>query len=204
MPALKAIAAEAVVVALLALAVALAANAVSPRGLRLGRDYFPRAESPPAVGAPRAVAPPAAAAVVAGATSPVVLRLAERGLRVASLAEASAWFRDASAGAGLVAFVDARDEAHFSAGHIPGAWPFDHYRPERALPAVLPACLAAQKIVVYCAGGACEDSEFAAVMLRDAGVPRESIFVFAGGIAEWTARALPLETGERGSGRVSP
>ena len=100
--------------------------------------------------------------------------------------------------------VDARDSAHYEAGHIPGAWQFDHYRPESSLPKVLPPCLSALKIVVYCGGGQCEDSEFAAIMLRDAGVRRESLFVYAGGIAEWMARHLPIETGGRNSGRILP
>jgi rhodanese-related sulfurtransferase len=56
--------------------------------------------------------------------------------------------------------------------------------------------------VVYCNGGECEDSEFAAIMLRDAGVPREMLFVFAGGIVEWKAAGLPVETGPRGSGQL--
>jgi rhodanese-related sulfurtransferase len=198
-PRLKAVVAEASLVAVIGCAIALAANALSPRGLRLTRDYFPRAD--PAAAA--AVARPAGASPVAPAAGPnataaVVRRLEQRGLRVVSLDDASAWFRAGAAGGALVVFVDARDEARFATGHIPGAWPFDHYRPEKSLPAVLPLCLSAQKVVVYCAGGQCEDSEFAAVVLRDAGVPREKIFVLPGGKAEWAARGLPIETGPRG------
>ena len=70
------------------------------------------------------------------------------------------------------------------------------------MPTVLPVCLAAQKVVVYCTGGACEDSEFAALMLRDAGVPRENVYVYVGGITEWIANGLPVETGARGSGQM--
>ena len=64
----------------------------------------------------------------------------------------------------------------------------NYYHAEQYLPAVLPMCLNAQKVVVYCAGGTCEESEFAAVMLRDAGVPLENLFVYVGGISEWTAQ----------------
>ncbi len=111
-------------------------------------------------------------------------------------------FHDLRYEQGLVILVDARDDAHYQAGHIPGAWQFDHYHPEQYLPAVLPVCLNAQKVVVYCTGGACEDSEFAAIMLREAGVPRDSLFVYTGGITEWMTNGQPLESGARGSGVV--
>jgi rhodanese-related sulfurtransferase len=58
------------------------------------------------------------------------------------------------------------------------------------------------KVVVYCNGGECEDSEFAAIMLRDAGVPREALFIYAGGITEWKAQRLPMEAGARRSGEL--
>jgi rhodanese-related sulfurtransferase len=111
-------------------------------------------------------------------------------------------FRDPRYEQGLVIFIDARDDQHYAAGHIPGAWPFDRFRPEQYLPTVLPACLTAVKVVVYCNGGECEDSEFAAIMLRDAGVPREALFIYAGGITEWKAQRLPMEAGARRSGEL--
>jgi rhodanese-related sulfurtransferase len=64
-------------------------------------------------------------------------------------------------------------------------------------------CLAAEKIVVYCAGGDCEDSRFAAILLRDAGVAPEKLFVYSGGLHAWTAAGLPVESGERRSGVVT-
>jgi rhodanese-related sulfurtransferase len=121
-------------------------------------------------------------------------------LQVVSRDEAIRLFRDPGHGHGLLVFVDARDARHYAAGHIPGAWPFDRYRAETHLPTILPISLAALKVVVYCTGGDCEDSEFAALILRDAGVPPESLFIYPGGITEWTAHGLPIETGARGSG----
>ena len=100
---------------------------------------------------------------------------------------------------GLVLLIDARDDSHYQAGHIPGAWQFDHYHPEQYIPSILPACLNAQKVVVYCNGGQCEDSEFSAVMLREAGVPSDNLFVYPGGITEWKASGQPVEIGSRGS-----
>jgi len=191
---------EALAVAALGLLFALAANALSPRGLRLGRDYFPAA--PPMTGQGNATGAVATASSSAHTPAAIAARLQQRGLQLVSSNEAAALFRDPRYEQGLIVFIDARDDSHYTAGHIPGAWQFHHYRAEDYLPAVLPVCMSALQVVVYCNGGECEDSEFAAIMLRDAGVPREMLFVFAGGIVEWKAAGLPVETGPRGSGQL--
>ena len=206
----RAILSEATLVATAGLILALAANALSPRGLRLGRNYFPAivGASPaaplPAQATPAASATPPALGLpgVPAAPNAALRRLEQRGLQAAAGNEVSAWFRDPRHEQGLIAFIDARDEAHYQAGHIPGSWQFDHYRAEAYLPAVLPVCMNAQQVVVYCNGGTCEDSEFAAVLLRDAGVPRTSLFVYVGGITEWKSNGLPVETGARRSGQL--
>jgi rhodanese-related sulfurtransferase len=194
---------EAALVATVGLAFALAANAISPRGLHLGRDYFPRAEIPSAP-----IAAPASPTNVVGTTDlPVGQKaapppLSPQGLQLVTSNQVVELFRDARYEQGLVVFVDARNDSLYEAGHIPGAWQFDHYHAERYLPTVLPPCLSAQQVIVYCIGGDCEDSEFAAIMLRDAGVPRENLFVYTNGIAEWMASGLPVETGARRSGQL--
>lgn len=198
----RSVALEALLVGIFATLVALAANAVSPFGLRLGRDYFPRASGEPAVATEANAMAGVAAVPHAVGQENTSARLSRQGLSVASLDEVSAWWRDPQYQSGLIVFVDARAAEKYRAAHIPGAWAFDHYRVEAELPRVLPACLAASKVVVYCAGGECEDSEFAALMLRDAGVPAENLFVFVEGMAGWTAKRLPLEAGERGSGET--
>jgi rhodanese-related sulfurtransferase len=101
-----------------------------------------------------------------------------------------------------IVFIDARDEDHYREGHIPGAYGLDAYHPEKNLATVLPVCQAAEEIVVYCNGGDCEDSQFAAVTFRDAGIPNPKLFVYAGGMAEWTTNGLPVETGEQNSGTM--
>ena len=190
---------EALLVALAGIGFGLLANAVSPHGLRPGRDYFPRVQ---------AVAQPASptTAVAASPKDPEVAtrqRLQQRGLQVGSSNEIVEIFRDPRYQQGLFVFVDARDDSHYQAGHVPGAWQFNHYRADEFLPTILPMCVAAQKVVVYCTGGSCEDSEFAALMLRDGGVPAENLYVYIGGMAEWTKNALPIETGGRGSGQFA-
>lgn len=197
---LKAVAVEALLVALLGVGLALVANAISPRGLGLNRNYFPVGTqvSPAGAGVDRREA------TAADPADAVRNRLVRRGLGLATGPEVAAWFRDPQFAQGLVVMIDARDDASYRSGHIPGAWQFNHYRPEQHLPMVLPVCLNALKVVVYCTGGSCEDSEFAAVMLRDGGVPRENLFIYPGGIAEWKARSLPIEIGSRLSGQLLP
>lgn len=129
-------------------------------------------------------------------------RLQQRGLQLVTSNQVVELFRDPRREQGLVVFIDARDDQHYAAGHIPGAWQFHHYHAEKYLPTVLPICLTALQVVVYCSGGECEDSEFAAIMLRDTGVPREALFVYPGGMNEWKANGLPVEAGARGSGEA--
>ena len=192
-------------VAMLGCVAALVANVISPRGLSLTRDYFP-AGGKPASGAP-AVSPTGDSArdgpEPSGAATPA--RDASRqkaGIATLSTAQALELFRDPQYEQELIVFVDARDDRHYDAGHIPGAYQLDRYYPEKHLPTVLPACLNAMRVVVYCTGGECEDSHFAAQLLQEAGIPAERLSVYTGGMTEWDGRRLPVETGPRKSGSL--
>jgi rhodanese-related sulfurtransferase len=155
----------------------LAANALHPDGLSLTRDYFLARDAPPA------------------GTDAVRERLAAAGLRAIEHDDVVALFRDELYEAEAYVFIDARNEESFRAGHIPGAHPFDHYRPERTIDEVMSYCATAQRIVVYCYGKDCTDSELAAQHLVRLGVERELIDVYVGGFQEWQAAGLPVETG---------
>jgi rhodanese-related sulfurtransferase len=195
---------EALLVGGMGLLIALAANALSPRGLRLSRNYFPdlRVASTNSSTAATHAATNGSLTTGTNATAdPTILRLQQRGLNLATSSEAFELFRDPRYEQGLIVFVDARDDEHYATGHIPRAWQLNHYRPEGYLPVVLPACLGAMKVVVYCNGGQCDDSEFAAVMLREAGVASDNLLVYVGGITDWTAQGRPVESGARGSGQ---
>jgi 3-mercaptopyruvate sulfurtransferase SseA len=113
-------------------------------------------------------------------------------------------FQDPRYQQGLVVFLDARDDRHYQQGHIPGAWQLDYYRYSDYLAAVLPVCMMAQEIIVYCNGGDCEDSEFTALLLRDAQIPLDKIRIYAGGISDWRSKGWPIETGARNSGQFAP
>ena len=190
---LRGVLAEAAAVAIAGLLASFLLNAVSPRGINLGRDYFPRSPSP--VIAVAATNLPAETVSALTPTNDVLARLRERGLQPLDKPTVVALFHASQRTPAAVLFVDVRNDTLYQAGHIPRARPFDYYRPEVYLADLLAACADAQRIVVYCNGGDCEDSELAAGLLVQTGVPRERIFVYLGGYAEWTANALPVETG---------
>jgi rhodanese-related sulfurtransferase len=212
---------EAVLVLVAGMLLAWAGNALSPRGLKVDRDYFPREVSPPpggpapsatgtsgAAGATGAASATGEPAVDAGgdaadpAQRAAIVRLQARGLVPMSFGEARATFEDPLCAAGAFLFLDARAEGEHALGHIPGAYVFDHYHLERYLAGIMALVPGAMRMVVYCSGGDCEDSEFAAATLAGL-LPDPSILrVYVGGITEWERHGMPVETGARGSGAL--
>ena len=199
---------EALAIAAVGLTFSLVANLVSPRGLSLARSYFPgrTGRSGPGIvanaGSNGSVTTPGTNSSASSGPETAARRLGEEGLQVIGAREATQFFGDPQYAQELIVFLDARDDHHYQEGHIPGAYQFDRYYPEKHLPTVLPACMTAVKVVVYCTGGNCEDSEFAALALKDAGVPQERLFVYLGGMNEWAANGRPVEVGERKSGNL--
>jgi rhodanese-related sulfurtransferase len=198
----SAIVLEAVIVVAAAAMFAFAANALSPHGLKLARDYFPRSASP--VISTAQVSQPAATNAAAttedSEAAEISRRIKDKGLQPIDRAQTERLFHDPRYLQGLVVFIDARDDAHYAEGHIPGAYPLDRYHPEKDLADDLTRCQSADLVVVYCTGGDCEDADYTALLLRDAGVPIQKLSVYGGGFDEWSASHLPLEQGVRGSG----
>jgi rhodanese-related sulfurtransferase len=193
---------EALLVAVAGAILAFSANALSPHGLRLSHNYFPGGSPPaetvtaPVPGAKGTNAAPSADELLAA-------RLKEKGLQLIDGNRALELFNDPRRAMGLVVFVDARsNEQHYREGHIPGAYHFDNSRYQELLPSFVAVCAQAQLVVVYCTGGQCEESENVAITLRYANVAAEKLLVYGGGITEWTARKLPIETGARESGQI--
>jgi rhodanese-related sulfurtransferase len=187
---------EAASVAFVGIVVGLLANQLSPRGLSLTRDYFPAVKGAGPSPVPTTVSPESSS----NTTQSVNARLEGRGLHPIAREEVVALFRSPQYEQEAVVFIDARNDEHYQESHIPGAYQFDRYYPERYLPAILPACLNAAKVIVYCTGGNCEDSELAAQTLKETGVPVDRLFVYTGGIGDWSTNNLPLELGARKSG----
>lgn len=190
---------EALLVALVGACVGLLANRVSPRGLSLTRNYFPEIATPVV---PSAIASSTNSNSAKPNEDPVEARLRARGLTAVRMDEVASLHADARYAAGLILFIDAREDRVYEAGHIPGALPFDHYHPELRLAEAITAAQTAEIVVIYCNGGECEDSEFAALMLKDAGIPLERLRIYTGGISEWNRARRSVETGARFSGVV--
>ena len=195
---------EGLVVAVIGAALAFVANALSPYGLELTKNFFPGAK-PVSVGvATGANVPGIAGSQTNSPAETLAAQLREIGLQLADSNKVAQFFRDPRREQDWVIFIDARDGEHYDAGHIPGAYLFDRFRPETYLANVVPVCLTAQYIVFYCNGGTCDASEHAAIMLRDSiGIPKEKVFVYGGGIDEWSSNGMPIEIGPRNSGKFT-
>ncbi len=197
---------EAVLVAVTGAVFAFAANQVSPRGLSLARNYFPMG-IPDAMRASASGNPletPIGTNSTALSSPPSLAgRMKQKELQLIDGHRAVQLFHDSHLKSGTIVFLDARDEEHYQAGHIPGAYEFDPYHPEKYFSDVWPVCQAADQIVVYCNGGDCDDSQTAALLLRDVGEASRKLFIFGGGITEWTNNHQPVEIGARNSGNLS-
>jgi rhodanese-related sulfurtransferase len=196
---------EGALVAVIGAALAFAANALSPRGLLLTKNYFPGTGvtlTPPVAAATNANG--AAAAKTNSPTELLSARFQAEGLQLTDSNRVAQFYHDPRREQDGVIFIDARDEEHYQLGHIPGAYHFDRFHPENYLTNVLQVCLTAQEIVFYCNGGECDDSEHAAIMLRDSlGIAKEKLFVYGGGMTEWATNGLPIELGPRNSGQIT-
>jgi rhodanese-related sulfurtransferase len=199
------IVAEAALVAVAGVALALLANQLSPHHLKLTFNYY-RGDltkpSPPADGITLSNGVSVPNSTNAG-ESLLEAKLRTEGMHLLTLAQAEQLLHDPRLQQNLILFVDARGEDDYAKGHIPGAAEFYPYHPEKYLAEILPGCQIAQQIVVYCTGGECEDSHSAALFLRDnAQVPADKLYVFGGGMTEWEAAKQPLEIGPRNSGNI--
>jgi rhodanese-related sulfurtransferase len=189
---------EALVVTLSGAIIAFGANAISPRGLKLTRNYFPKqAQSTNQVHK--------ATQGTNASTSAELLaqKVKELGFQLIDTRRMMELFKEPGYEVGQIAFIDAREDGKYEEGHIPGAYEFDYYHPEEHLPTVLPICQIAQQIVIYCNGGDCDDSLLAAVFLRDsAQVPAQKISIYAAGFTGWSTNGVPVELGTRKSGTM--
>jgi rhodanese-related sulfurtransferase len=188
---------EAALVAVVGTAFAFAANRISPRGLVLARDYFPTGTNNMVRMAAIAVPMDASPGTNPAAQTP------GKGWQLIDGPRTVQLLHDSHLRRGAIVFLDARDEEHYVGGHVPGAYDFDPYHPEKYFPVVLPVCRAAEQIVVYCNGGDCDDSKTAAVLLQDMGIANQKIFIYGGGITEWTSNHQPVEIGARNSSNLS-
>lgn len=179
---------EVLILASLTLAAALLANGLRGQsGLELGRDYFP-ADSIKTEASAGQGTPPAPGEV---GSKP------QHGYTSFTLADAKDYQQYLADQDGVI-FLDARSEKLFEAGHIPGARLCHHYRQDQFIPAMLEELRAADIIVIYCAGGDCEDSiQLATDLVFTHGLTQELIAIFEGGFAEWVDAGLEVRAGKQ-------
>jgi rhodanese-related sulfurtransferase len=193
---------EGLLVAFIGALLAFLANAVSPKGLTLSRDYFPGVSRYAAV-LPANPVPGTAATNTPSPFELLAAHFREKGLQLADSNQVIRLFHDPRVEQNLIVFIDARKDEEYQQGHIPGAWQFDYVHHENYLPTIGPLCQGAEQVVVYCGGGQCELSEYAAIDLRDIlTLSKEKLLVYGGGFNEWTTNQMPVEIGERKSGKM--
>jgi rhodanese-related sulfurtransferase len=83
-----------------------------------------------------------------------------------------------------VIWVDARPDADFARGHIPGAIPLNEDRWDDLLPGLTDQWDTTRKVVVYCSSLSCQTSHDVARRLRDED-QMPNVFVLQGGWEAW-------------------
>jgi rhodanese-related sulfurtransferase len=216
---------EGLLVTVVGVGLALAANSKSPRGLIISKDYFKLLRStsvPVTQPGPGPVSRPATNPASMPETGPASKPgnvpesqpvetetdklIKQKGFNPIKYDEVLRLYKsEAENRSNAYLFIDAREEAHFKEGHMPLAWRIDHAKPEETIKSeplniLLPG---AEKIILYCNGGDCEDSLLVAGDLRDAQFDPAKIYVYEGGFTEWAKKKQPVEKGERGSGDIT-
>ncbi len=117
-----------------------------------------------------------------------------------SFADFKAIYEDPDTAAGGTVILDARSQAAYEEGHIPGAFQIDHYRlgeyDSDYIDYLLQIIEGAERVIVHCNGGDCEDSIFVCGDLIEWDVPYDKIYLYAGGFAEWKQKGMCIETGK--------
>lgn len=109
--------------------------------------------------------------------------------------EAADIYEDPNTELGVNVFIDARDDDAFAEGHIPGALQCDRYRLDEYIDEVMEAAMQAEKVIIYCNGGQCDDSKFLCGELIQRGIPYKHVFLYSGGWEEWIANTMPFDEG---------
>ena len=193
---------EGVVLLVMAVGAALAANALNGNGLQLSRNYFRKIEIAP--DAPPTVPEPAGqtgeTALVEdrepeGAPEPVVVETIP-GLQVMSLEDVYEQSQYLDPGDNSILILDARGEVAYEESHIAGALLCDPWNEGKYLPALLPRVQEAFMIIAYCEGGDCEDSHLlVSNLVLEHGIPLENVYLFKAGYEAWLAKGYPVRTG---------
>lgn len=136
----------------------------------------------------------------ASATSDTPTKQLEHQFQEVSFADFKAIFEDPDTAAGGTVILDARSQAVYEEGHIPGAFQIDHYRlgeyESDYIDYLLQSIEGAERVIVHCNGSDCEDSIFVCGDLIEWEVPYEKIYLYPGGYEEWKQKSMCIETGK--------
>ncbi len=113
----------------------------------------------------------------------------ESGARPVLLRRAARLFEE-----GRAIFLDARPGERFALAQIDGALNVPADRWQDLCADVLP-WIEGQKIVVYADAGEIDPADDLAGSILARGQPRDSVFIYIGGIEEWRAAGLPVREG---------
>lgn len=186
---------EFVLIGVVSVGIALIGNSVRARGsIDLSKNHF---YIPPAVAV--SASPTREQAPNASDTQATASKHAKHSYQEVDFDAVRAILEDPSTASGLNVFIDARSDEDYEEGHIPGALQCYPYEIDVYIDGITDYVLGAEKVVIYCGGGDCEDSIFMCRELAEMGVPQEAIFLFHGGWSEWTERGGEIETGREGS-----
>ena len=195
MRALKKIILESLALAVVAAAAGFAVNGVRASGaVNFARDYFPKVKAAPESTDAAVSADGQEGTHLSDTAEPPC----DHPFRDISFDDAVAIFMDPNTAAGVNVFLDARSERLYAEGHIPGAIQADHYRLEECIDRTLGHVECAEKVVVYCNGGDCEDSLFLCTDLSEFDVPDNKLFLYKGGWEEWVEKGMPVAEGPVG------
>lgn len=111
------------------------------------------------------------------------------GIRFITLAEAEDLFATQRA-----LFIDSRSRSDYKSQHIPGAWNIPFEENKEGLNSEMLFAPIDKTLVIYCAGGDCQESIGLAKLIHRLGY--RDIRVFSGGWTEWRAARLPVEEGK--------
>ena len=138
-------------------------------------------------------------AVVANAVSPRGLPLTPPKGPPVEIASARELLRlEAGYHGDELVLVDAQGPFAYRQGHLPKALRFDLGRPDETLGTVTAACAKANAVVVYCKSADCANSDVAASLLRQAHLPPDGrLYVYRGGIRDWTGSGHAIAEGDR-------
>ena len=188
---------EVVILGLISIAVAFTANTVRARGsIDFRKNYFDTGLRRVRIDRPREPISRSDDKTPPGNDKPSSAdKHAAHPYQEVTFEEVVAIFNDPNTAMGLNVFIDARDDDAYAHGHIPGAVQADHYNLEEYIDNVLDYVEAAEKVIIYCIGGDCEDSIFLCGDLLDFDVPYDKIYLYPGGWKEWVAGNMPIAKG---------